>query len=605
MIILAKHRLPNSSIRLRSIQRHLHSKTMSQPPHTAVVLFNLSNLRVRDNSCILRAHRESKFQFVLPLICLNPKDFKEGSADYSRSLIKTGLPKSGFHRTKFLLQSIECLKESLKLLHSTHQSPLLTFNGSISKGLQEISAKLPNHKITTITHVELSDEEKREVDKINVGDVQKIWGEQTLYHPSDVRKIMDLTHHGFPSTFSEFRKLCEKNLEVRKPSKPLLAEEVKPLPAGDWSQFRHHWVLSDLVDPKYFPTNKQTLDGYATTNGGSASGGLSFDSGGSYTGVGPVGSSIPTDSRSAIKYGGGEMEALKHLDAYLFHRDLLKTYKKTRNGMIGQNYSSKLSPFLAAGNISVRRVYSEIKRYERERTSNESTYWLVFELIWRDFLRFYHIAHGNRIYHLWGPRGITQRNKDQQWKQDLGLFKKWTNGKTGVPFIDASMIELRQTGFMSNRGRQNVASFLVHDLQLDWRLGAMWFEAMLIDHDPCQNYGNWTYAAGVGADPREGRYFNARTQFLRYDKNGEFVKLWIPELKGAKVDNIANCVNLPASYPSLAVMPKFKSFKQRNGSGGNRGGKGKRGGRRSGGGNGHYRRPKKKDQRSILDFVKN
>ncbi|KZS02115.1 Cryptochrome-1, partial [Daphnia magna] len=95
-------------------------------------------------------------------------------------------------------------------------------------------------------------------------------------------------------------------------------------------------------------------------------------------------------------------------------------------------------------------------------------------------------------------------------------------GKTGVPFVDANMRELLETGWMSNRGRQNVASFLVKDLHLDWRLGAEWFESLLLDHDVCSNYGNWNYVAGIGNDPRENRKFNMIKQSMDYDLEGNF-----------------------------------------------------------------------------------
>jgi deoxyribodipyrimidine photo-lyase len=103
-------------------------------------------------------------------------------------------------------------------------------------------------------------------------------------------------------------------------------------------------------------------------------------------------------------------------------------------------------------------------------------------------------------------------------------------GKTGQPFIDANMRELAATGFMSNRGRQNVASYLVHDLNVDWRWGAEYFESVLIDYDVCSNYGNWNYVAGIGNDPREDRYFNPKRQAALYDPKAEFIKRWIPEL---------------------------------------------------------------------------
>ena len=98
--------------------------------------------------------------------------------------------------------------------------------------------------------------------------------------------------------------------------------------------------------------------------------------------------------------------------------------------------------------------------------------------------------------------------------QDMKQFEAWAEGRTGVPFVDANMRELRHSGWMSNRGRQNVASFLVKDLGLDWRLGAEWFESQLLDHDVCSNYGNWNYAAGMKSLLNCSSYINATFQVL-------------------------------------------------------------------------------------------
>ena len=100
------------------------------------------------------------------------------------------------------------------------------------------------------------------------------------------------------------------------------------------------------------------------------------------------------------------------------------------------------------------------------------------------------------------------------------------------------MREIAQTGFMSNRGRQNVASYLVKDLKVDWRMGAEYFEHMLIDYDVTSNWCNWNYVAGVGSDPRENRYFNILSQADRYDPTGEYVKLWCPELSELPADSV-------------------------------------------------------------------
>jgi deoxyribodipyrimidine photo-lyase len=101
------------------------------------------------------------------------------------------------------------------------------------------------------------------------------------------------------------------------------------------------------------------------------------------------------------------------------------------------------------------------------------------------------------------------------------------SGNTGNRFIDANMRELLLTGFMSNRGRQNVASYFVHELGLDWRLGAQYFEEALVDYDVYSNWGNWAYLAGVGNDPRANRRFNITRQADMYDPAGSYQKLWL------------------------------------------------------------------------------
>jgi len=224
-------------------------------------------------------------------------------------------------------------------------------------------------------------------------------------------------------------------------------------------------------------------------------------------------------------YKGGETEGNKRLKSYLWERGLLDTYKETRNGMLGDAYSTKLSAWLAIGALSPRKVYEEVKQYEQERIRNKSTYWLIFELLWRDYFRFIAKKYGIRLFQVSGiqDKGIDYRN-------DIAIFERWKNGETGVPFIDANMRELNASGFMSNRGRQNVASFLIKDLKVNWTWGAAYFESLLIDYDVCSNWGNWNYIAGVGNDPREDRYFNIMSQAKRYDPQGRYVRHWIPEL---------------------------------------------------------------------------
>jgi deoxyribodipyrimidine photo-lyase len=128
--------------------------------------------------------------------------------------------------------------------------------------------------------------------------------------------------------------------------------------------------------------------------------------------------------------------------------------------------------------------------------------------------------------HFFTSNGINKRNVTNN-KHDAILFEKWKSGHTPNDFINANMIELKQTGFMSNRGRQNVASYLCHDLKLDWRYGAAYFEEQLIDYDVASNWCNWAYIAGVGNNPRGVSIFNIEKQANEYDKNKLYRNLWL------------------------------------------------------------------------------
>ena len=176
---------------------------------------------------------------------------------------------------------------------------------------------------------------------------------------------------------------------------------------------------------------------------------------------------------------------------------------------------------MANGSISAQTVYWQVKAYEKEFGSNQSTYWLIFELIWRDYFKFLSIKHQNNLFKIEGIK-----RKDYLWNTDENLVQSWINGETAEPFVNANMIELKETGWMSNRGRQNVASYLAKELLLDWRIGASYFESMLIDYDVHSNYGNWQYVAGVGNDPRD-RKFNVKLQAQRYDEKGKYQRMWL------------------------------------------------------------------------------
>jgi deoxyribodipyrimidine photo-lyase len=217
-------------------------------------------------------------------------------------------------------------------------------------------------------------------------------------------------------------------------------------------------------------------------------------------------------------YHGSEIAGLAHLERY-FGSTAPQTYKTTRNGLIGTSFSTKLSPWLANGALSPRTVFQSLKAHEALRGANDSTYWIGFELLWRDFFRLWSMKHGARLFR---ARGLGAEPP----AHDPLAFARWCAGTTGQAFIDAGMRELAATGYLSNRMRQVVASYLVHDLGCDWRAGAAWFESRLIDFDVCSNQGNWLYAAGRGADPRPRRWFDPDKQASQHDADGAYRRLW-------------------------------------------------------------------------------
>jgi deoxyribodipyrimidine photo-lyase len=147
---------------------------------------------------------------------------------------------------------------------------------------------------------------------------------------------------------------------------------------------------------------------------------------------------VSSDERQVLSFHGGETAGHQWMKQWIWERDCLKTYKETRNGMVGSDYSSKLSPWLSAGCLSAVQVYWEIKKYEEERVANESTYWLFFELLWREFFRFVSRLNGPKLF--WRS-GIKEADGTRP-KGDPKTLQRWKEGRTANDFVNANMIEL-------------------------------------------------------------------------------------------------------------------------------------------------------------------
>lgn len=439
---------------------------------TAVVWFR-RDLRLHDNEPLSRALADA--ETVVPIYVFDPDEYAD-----SRYV---DVPKTGPYRASFVRESVADLRALLR----ARGGDLLVRHGDPAEHVPAVVDQFDADAVyagtAPSTDERAVETATRAALEARGAAFEQFWT-HTLYHVDDLPTPVD----AIDDTFTPWRKEVERNATVR---------DALPTPTS---------VPTPSFEQGDVPTADALGVGETTLLGQS------------------VDSSV--DDRAAIAFRGGASAGRKRLQQYVWDDDNLRRYKQTRNGLLGSDFSSKLSAWLSLGCLSPRYVYEETKRYESERVANDSTYWLVFELLWRDFFQFQFRKHGASFYR---PQGIRGGAAGKQWRHDETAFRRWARGETGVPFVDANVRELNETGYMSNRGRQNVASFLTDVLGVDWRWGAAYFESLLADYDPASNWGNWAYQAGVGNDSRDN-HFDVLSQADRYDANAEYVTHWLPEL---------------------------------------------------------------------------
>ncbi|XP_077238506.1 cryptochrome 3 isoform X2 [Tasmannia lanceolata] len=369
----------------------------------AIVWFR-NDLRILDNEALYRAWTLAGE--ILPVYCVDPRLF--GTTHYF------GFPKTGAFRAQFLIECLADLKKNL----TKRGLNLLVKQGKPEDILPSIAKAVGAH--TVYAHKETCSEEVTVERLVSKGlkrivfpsgttnqnstnpTLQLIWG-STMYHIED----LPFSPGSLPDVYTQFRKSVESKCSIRGCYK--LPSSLGPLPSNGLDEIGG-WGCIPSLDQ--LGIHKEKCD-------------------------------------KGLCFVGGENAGLGRVNEYFWKKDLLRIYKETRNGMLGPDYSTKFSPWLAFGCLSPRYLYEEVKRYEKNRIANDSTYWVLFELIWRDYFRFLSMKYGNSIFHLGGPRKV-----ESQWSQDQKLFESWRDGCTGYPLIDANMKELSTTGFMSNRGRQ-------------------------------------------------------------------------------------------------------------------------------------------------------
>lgn len=376
-------------------------------------------------------------------------------------------PKMGRYRQAFIGETLTALGAELR----RRGAQLVVCRGEPEHRLPELASALA---VGTIwAEAEIAPEESTQIERVRAA-----LGNETVLHTTPGNTLYQAADLPFavadiPRTYTRFRKAVEQRIAV---SAPLAAPQRLPGPPKAAAPMlerrsRIDWPINDTA------------------------------------------------------FSGGENAAQERLDHYFWRSHGIAQYEQTRNGLLRLDDSSKFSPWLASGCISARRIAAAIADYEAQVVANKPTYWLLFELCWREFFHWILAAEGGRLFQHGGIQGRT----DRPTAAEPELLQAWQHGRTGLPFVDAGMRELAATGYLSNRARQNVASYLARDLGQDWRYGAAWFEAQLVDYDAASNWGNWATVAGVGTDKRDQR-FDVLAQAERYDPQAAYITYWIPEL---------------------------------------------------------------------------
>lgn len=467
-----------------------------------VIVWFRQDLRIHDNEALTDALKSA--EEVIPVYVFDERVFKGRSRFEFRKTEK--------FRARFIIESVHDLRKSLQSLGSD----LVVRVGKPEEIIFEIAQRSKASLI--FCNRERTDEEVKVQDALE----ENLWSigreiiysrGKMLYYTQDLP--FPVTH--CPDTFAGFKKEVERLVPVRKPL-PSPAKKIKP--------------FSTHIKPGEIPA-LQNL-GYED-----------FDK----------------DPRAVIDFSGGETQGLKHLKNFLKELNISNQTDQNAAGLPAVDLSSKFSAWLSQGCLSPKMIYHELHKLQPELSEHEGFYKVYNSLLKRDFYRLIGKKFGNAIF----QKGGIIKQTDPNWKNDRHLMNVWIEGRTGIPFVDANMRALKYSGYMPTKGRGVAASFLVDGLGVNWQMGAEYFESMLIDYDPCSNWGNWNAIAGVGSDFREQRSVNVISRSKKYDPEGVFIRKWIRELADvpnekihlpdtmSEEEQIASHVRIGQDYPKAML----------------------------------------------------
>ena len=460
--------------------------------------FNVGDLRLHDNYAVIFACRRAKELVgqIYPCFCFDPRTFSAASEI-------GGFLRSHPRRARF---AIECVADLRKSLWDLHQHRLLIRLGSPEDLLGKLACELQCCEI--FAHDPSSPEEREVQQKLqsNIKEagmdvsLRTIWG-STLLHIDD----LSLPVEEFPTEFRRYADLFYRS-KIRR-TFAFDGRKTGVFPGPPRENVLEIGGLPTLVDLGY----KEPVIRDDPTD---------------------------TDSRQVLMFKGGETEACERVRTFM-ESDCISNYgpgrtDRERYSLFGHKTASRLSPWLAHGCISPRRLYELVAQYSLDHNSEHDWSCRVFltHLLRRDYWTFFLRRYGASLYAVHGPTPASYALRPpSSWGRNPHLVHRWCNATTGLPFVDAAMRELTRTGYTATPGRRAVFTYLVRGLQQDWRIAAEWLQRNLLDYDPGVCWGNAALCAGLVFDlgapwPHE----TAEKLQLRFDGAGRYTRLWVPEL---------------------------------------------------------------------------
>lgn len=424
---------------------------------TILVWFR-NDLRIRDNEILLEAVR--KADKVLPVYCFDPYYFQKN---------ESGNSKTGILRTRFLIESVADLRNNIRNIGGE----LLIRVGNPAEIISQIAEEYQVSEV--YHHREVAYEETRISEEVEAA----LWKKKlnlkhfighTLYHKEDLPfPIKDI-----PDSFAIFKKKVERDSTVR----PCIGTPQKI-------------STPEITDAGELP---------------------------SLTDLGLC--EAVDDPRADTVFKGGETVALQQLKEILVCFGQASQIKNAKSSSSISESSSKLSPWITLGCISLRQVYHDIIDQQSLGNAQHQNA-LLLHLLWRDYFRFMFKKHGQKFI---APKGAEEELTEISLNEKAN-FEGWKNGETGIPLIDAIMHQLNATGYINNQGRQIVAGYLIHNLKVDWKKGAGYFEEKLIDYSPASNWGNWAFIAGVN-NAHDSKYAINKVAVEKLENNSDFITKW-------------------------------------------------------------------------------